>query len=160
MNVTVILGSNMGNRISLINNAIKLMSQNVGELVSQSSNYETEPWGFESSSIFINRIAIFKSTLSPEDFLQQCLSIEKQLGRTRHESETYESRTMDIDILFYGDKIIHTKSLIVPHPRISERRFVLEPLHELLPNYIHPEFHKSISELLTNCPDNSAVKMS
>lgn len=158
MLVTVILGSNSGNKAGYIKQATALLDRQAGKLVAFSSLYETAPWGFESDEPFLNRVAQFESKLSPEDFLQQALSIEKSLGRTRPTDSRYASRTIDIDLLFCDSQILCTPALILPHPRIAERRFALVPLNEIMPDFIHPLFHKTLSQLLSECTDPLAVK--
>jgi len=158
MTVTVILGSNAGNKENFIKQATTLLTQQTGKLAASSSLYETAPWGFESDEPFLNQVLQFETALQPEVFLQQALSIEKSLGRTRSSEVRYASRTIDIDMLFCDAEIIRTPTLTLPHPRIAERRFVLVPLHEIMPNFIHPLLHKTISRLLAECPDPLTVK--
>lgn len=155
---TVILGSNSGDRQHIINEATNILSATVGKVISASSFYNTAPWGFESSEFFINQVVIFESSLTPEVFLKHCLDTEQKLGRMRIPGSRYSSRTIDIDILFCEQQIIESPNLTVPHPRIAERRFVLVPLNEVMPGFIHPALHKKISELLSLCPDKLIVK--
>lgn len=158
MQVILILGSNSGDKRQLITEAIRRLAV-TGQEVMASSFYETAPWGFESQENFLNRVVVFETRLSPEDFLHHCLDIEKQLGRIRHpEGPRYSSRPIDIDMLFYGSLILDTPVLTLPHPRIQERNFVLVPLAEILPDWIHPIYHKTVSELLACCPDKQSVK--
>lgn len=157
MIATVILGSNSGNRREIIDKAVSILSV-AGQLISSSSFYETEPWGFESTEQFLNKVAVLDTAMSPEAFLKYCLETEKALGRTRTPGVRYSSRTIDIDILFCDQQIINTPDLTVPHPRIAERNFVLAPLNEIMPDFIHPVLHKKISGLLSLCPDKLAVK--
>ncbi|MCM1030776.1 MAG: 2-amino-4-hydroxy-6-hydroxymethyldihydropteridine diphosphokinase [Oscillibacter sp.] len=157
MLTTVILGSNSGNKVEYIRQAMDFLSRQTGELVASSSLYETAPWGFESDEPFLNQVLRFETELPPEAFLQQALAIEKSLGRIRSSDVRYASRTIDIDLLFCDSEIIHTPILTLPHPRIAERRFVLTPLNEIMPDFIHPLLHKTISRLLAECPDPLAV---
>lgn len=150
---TVILGSNSGNKAEYIRQATALLAQQAGKPTASSSLYETAPWGFESNETFLNRIVQFESTLSPETFLHHALAIEESLGRIRSPQVRYASRTIDIDLLFCDSEIIHTPSLIIPHPRIAERRFVLTPLNEIMPDFTHPLLHKTITKLLSECND-------
>lgn len=156
--VVTILGSNSGNKYQLMEKAIHLLSEKAGKSLLASSYYETEPWGFECDENFLNRIVVFCTALSPEQFLHACLDTEKQLGRIRSgNSPRYTSRPIDIDILFYGSETISTPDLTIPHPRLTERNFVLTPLNEIMPDFIHPVLHKSISTLLGECPDKLEV---
>lgn len=158
MQVVVIFGSNSGDKRRTIEEATTLLSKRVGAVVIKSSFYETEPWGFECTELFLNQVVIFECTLAPENILQACLETEKQLGRIRPAGIRYASRTIDIDILFYGQQTISTTQLTVPHPRLELRNFVLTPLNEIIPDFIHPVLHKKISGLLAECPDKMAVK--
>lgn len=154
MRVVTIFGSNAGDKFRIMEEATVLLSEKVGKTVLFSSYYETEPWGFECKENFLNRIIVFETILSPEEFLQACLDTERQLGRIRTgNSPRYTSRPIDIDILFYGDQIIHSPGLIIPHPRLAERNFVLTPLNEIMPGFIHPEYNQTIQVLLKKCQD-------
>lgn len=118
-------------------------------LVERSSAYITEPWGFEAEEWFLNELLVVETELSPDDLMDELLSIEHELGRVRHpEKKGYSSRTVDLDILYYGDQIIRTEKVTVPHPRLHLRRFALEPLCELVPDFLHPEFNLSQKQLL------------
>lgn len=159
MQVVTILGSNSGDKYRLMEQAISLLTEKAGKMILASSYYETAPWGFECEENFLNRIAVFETELCPESFLQAALDTEKQLGRKRSaDGPRYTSRPIDIDILFYGTEVIDTPTLTVPHPRLAERSFVLTPLYEILPNFIHPVFHKSIRSLWEECPDRLEVR--
>lgn len=159
MQVITIFGSNSGDRYQIISQAIEILACQAGQVTLVSSLYETVPWGFECDTNFLNQIVVFESPLSPRDFLTHCLMTEKQLGRTRTSAgPRYTSRPIDIDILFYGQEILDTPELTLPHPRISERNFVLTPLSEILPDFVHPVFHKTITELLRDCPDTLLAK--
>jgi len=121
-----------------------------------SSIYLTEPWGFDSEHEFWNQVMIVTTGLPPLSVLKKIRAIENIFGRERVLGK-YVSRKMDIDILFYDSLILNHQNLIIPHPHIFERRFVLEPLAETAPDYIHPQTGKSISEMLRDCPDTSRV---
>ncbi len=154
--VYLLTGSNLGDRYSLLERAKKIIVDKIGEIIKESSIYETAPWGFESEQDFLNQVIIITTEYLPGEVLQRCQEIEKELGRNR-KSEQYSSRTMDIDILFYNDEIIHEQELIIPHERLHERRFTLEPLVEIAPDLIHPVIKKSISDILKECEDKSEV---
>jgi len=155
--VYLLIGGNLGDRYKLIGSAIQSIAKKIGKIVNESAIYETTPWGFESEQDFLNQVVHISTNLTPKDVLNKCLEIEKELGRNR-ESEQYSSRTMDIDILFYNDEIIHEQELIIPHERLYKRRFTLEPLVEIAPDLIHPVIKKSISDISKECKDNSEVK--
>ena len=161
MHYVIILGSNQGDKNALIDSALHILSQKVGKLIKQSHKYETAPWGFESQQNFYNQVAIFKSELSPRDFLNCSLETEKELGRIRSSSEDsrYTDRPIDIDILFCDDLVYKDAQLEIPHPRIHQRRFVLVPLVEIIPEYIHPCLLKSMLVLLSECQDSMAVDL-
>ena len=130
-----------------------------GRVMKISSSYESEPWGFETKEWFLNRVIVIETEMNPEDLLKQLLEIERELGRERHpEIEGYTSRTSDLDILYYGNRIILTNTLTVPHPRLHRRRFALLPLCEVAPNLVHPVFGLTQSELLARCSDMLTVR--
>ena len=142
------LGSNQGNREQLIEKAIEHLSVALGAPVLQSSIIETEPWGFESDTPFLNMVVCFKCPLQPTELLDLTEKTEKELGRTtKSSSGIYKDRPIDIDILLYDNRVIESKHLTIPHPRLHERLFVLEPLNEISPQLVHPIFHKTIAEL-------------
>lgn len=151
--ITILLGSNQGNRKELIMKAIQLLEIKLGKCQKVSSIYESEAWGFEADTAFLNQVLMFDSTLKPEEILKIGLDAEKELGRTRNEGG-YASRTMDIDLLFYDNQIIEEENLQIPHPRLHLRRFTLEPLVEIMPSFIHPRLKKDMRELLEVCTDN------
>jgi 2-amino-4-hydroxy-6-hydroxymethyldihydropteridine diphosphokinase len=148
----LLLGGNLGNKQQVFAEARTQLEKHVGPISAQSAIYETEPWGFESEDLFWNQALELKTTLSPEEVLKQTQLIELELGRIRKEKQ-YDSRIIDIDILFFGDQIIKSSNLTVPHPRIQERKFALVPLCEIAADFIHPIFRKSVRELLEECPD-------
>ena len=133
--VYIALGSNLGDRHTLLLQAIEQMVQRVGLLVRCSSFFETEPMGFVSTHPFLNAVALYRTTLSPEELLKTTQEIERELGRTaKSVNGHYEDRTMDLDILLYGDETIDTPDLKIPHPRMQERPFVMQPLEEVRKN--------------------------
>ena len=153
MKVVLCFGSNLGDREQLIQEAVRRM-ESIGSLLCVSSLYETAPWGFDSPYPFLNQVAIYSSTRAPQLILQKCLETEAILGRERT-GKQYASRTMDIDILLYDSLVIETDELILPHPRLHLRNFVLFPLQEVLPDFIHPIYQKTISVLLAESMDTS-----
>ena len=155
--IYILLGGNLGDKQKVFSEARALLREQVGIITAMSAVYETEPWGFESSDYFWNQVIEIVTGLSAAEVLLQTQQIELQLGRIRKDGQ-YNSRIIDIDILFYGDQVIKSDDLIVPHPRIQERKFVLVPLHEIAPDLMHPVFHKTISQLLEECPDPLKVE--
>ncbi len=139
------IGSNLGNKEKNISDAIKMLTGKC-EIIKTSSLYITEPVGFLAQDKFINGVILVNTNLRPLPLLEFLKSIEKRLLRVK--TFLNGPRTIDLDILFYNNLIINHQSLIIPHPRLHERNFVLEPLNEISPNYIHPIFNKRISELM------------
>ena len=164
--VTLLIGGNLGDRELLINQATEQIRQRIGSVVALSSVYETEPWGeFEIRNSefgirnFLNRALVVETTLSAWQVLRRGLDIEAGLGRKRDlkdfkdtrgfkDARVYRSRPMDIDLIFYDGVVVNTPELTLPHPRMHLRRFVLEPLAEIMPDYVHPVFQKTITQLL------------
>ncbi|MDP3433379.1 MAG: 2-amino-4-hydroxy-6-hydroxymethyldihydropteridine diphosphokinase [Bacteroidota bacterium] len=153
----LLLGGNLGDKEKIFSEAQINLHNLVGEITAQSAVYETEPWGFESTDLFWNQVLEITTRLSPEEVLRKTQQIELELGRIR-KSNYYDSRIIDIDILFYGEKIVELPNLIIPHPRIQERKFVLIPLNEIAPDLKHPVFKKTISQLLADCTDQLRVE--
>ena len=143
------LGSNKGDRIGFVQQATSLLNATDGiSLIRTSAFYESEPWGMESETWFVNAVVEVKTTLSPQSLLAECQRIESQLGRKRTEGEKgYQDRTIDIDILFYNKDIINDENLVIPHKFLHLRAFTLVPLLELIPNFEHPILHKTITQL-------------
>lgn len=150
------IGTNMGNREDNLEQAVRHIKESIGTVRASSSVYETEPWGFESPDKFLNVVIKVETELSPSGLLGRILMIESLLGRERG-SRRYSSRLIDIDILLYDEIIVEEESLIVPHPQIQNRRFVLIPLCELASDLIHPVLGKSFGELLEICEDKGVV---
>ncbi len=150
------LGSNMGNREAKLSEAVSCIEENIGTIVKSSSVVETEPWGFESDSKFLNSAVEVDTKLTPSGVLGAILMIEARLGRVRSEKQ-YSSRVIDIDILFYDDLIMNEISLKIPHPLLHKRKFVLVPLNEIVPDFVHPVLKESISSLLMHCDDNRNI---
>lgn len=156
INVFLLLGSNLGDRQLFLKQAIKGI-ENIAEIVKTSSVYETEAWGREGEPDYLNQVILVKTDLLPRAMLKKILDLEKALGRKRN--ERWGSRTIDIDILFFGEMIIDDNpNLIIPHPRLHERRFTLEPLGELDNQFVHPVLKKTISQLKNELTDSLIVK--
>lgn len=155
----ILFGSNQGDKDAIFTQACLLINNRCGEVVQVSAAYESEPWGFEAEEWFLNRVVVVETELTPEALLRQLLDIEKELGRVRHpEIRGYTSRTVDLDLLYYGTHIIQTDMLTVPHPRLHLRRFALVPMCEVAPSLVHPVFELTQEELLQRCPDDSVVR--
>lgn len=150
------IGSNKGNRSGLINEAIDNIDLIIGKVILKSSIYETKSWGFNSNN-FYNICLLVESKLSPELILNKTLTIEKEMGRLK-KTDQYSDRFIDIDILFFDNMIVNSKTLNIPHPRIQLRKFVLTPMLELTPDLIHPILNKSIRQLEIECVDKDQPK--
>lgn len=142
------LGSNLGDKEANLNLAIEKIEEQIGEVFSISAFYITDPVGFDSENKFYNAVCASRTTLSVENTLEVSKGIEKEIGRLKKSvNKQYTDRIIDIDILFYDDLILETENLIVPHPELHLRDFVLEPLKEIAPQLIHPIFEKEIKDL-------------
>lgn len=142
------LGSNKGDRIGYVQQATGLLSacENIS-IIRTSAFYETEPWNMNSETWFVNAVVEIKTALSPKELLTECKRIESQLGRKPQVGNTYEDRTIDIDILLYGKEIIGDEDLVIPHKFLHLRAFTLVPMLELAADFEHPVLHKSIIDL-------------
>lgn len=150
------IGSNLGNRQLLLQKAIFEIGKVTGEIRQVSAVYETPSWGFEGEDFF-NACLELQTLLSPEDLLAKLLSIETDFGRERSEGNNYQSRTLDIDILYYEKDVINTTNLTVPHPKMQDRKFILKPLADITPQFYHPIFNKDTRNLLQECKDKSTI---
>ncbi len=146
-NVYISLGSNLGNKQNNLKKAVIHLRQLVGVVEQKSTIYKSEPWGFASFNNFLNQVVHISTALQPNQLLEVLLNIEQSLGRTRN-SKGYQDRVIDLDILFYNDEVIHSEKLEIPHPRFQERLFMLEPMVEIAPDFIHPQFNKTTTALL------------
>ena len=148
------IGSNKGNRYSFIKEALRLIRKDIGKVILMSKIYETKSWGFQSDD-FLNICIMIKSDLLPAELLNKLKNIEDKIGRIRNSTKIL-AREIDIDILFYSDKIVNNEDLIIPHPRLHLRNFVLYPLNDIASDFIHPILLKTIYELLEECGDDDS----
>jgi 2-amino-4-hydroxy-6-hydroxymethyldihydropteridine diphosphokinase len=143
------LGSNLGNRQQQLITASALLAERAGDILALSGFYETAPWGFESEHAFLNAALKLETALTPSELLSVTQQIERELGRpSRKEKTSYQDRTIDIDILLYDTIIQENPELILPHPLMHRRRFILEPLVEIAPLLYHPALNRTMTELL------------
>jgi len=154
--VFLLLGSNLGDRRASLKKAISFIEKEIAPVISLSSVFETQAWGKTDTPDYLNQVITLESELPAQTILEKILVIEKKMGRIR--KEKWGSRTIDIDILFYGQEIINTGNLIIPHAELHNRRFTLEPLAEIAPEFIHPILKKSILTLKNKLNDNLIVK--
>ncbi len=152
----LLLGSNIGDCKNQLETAIHMIREEVGPVIRASSIYLTKAWGNTDQPDFLNQVIIVDSLFAPSDLLEKTLAIEQKMGRIRTLKNA--PRVIDIDILFYNKAIIRIPNLTVPHPEIQNRRFVLAPLNELSPQFIHPVLQQSIHQLLNSCTDALNVK--
>jgi len=150
------LGSNKGYREINIELAEVMISNFIGKIALSSSSYSTSAWGLEDQGDFINKALSCDTELTPTQVLKQIGQIENKLGRIRNQK--WGPRIIDIDIIFYGDKIIENHRLKIPHPELTNRNFVLIPLLDICPGKVHPVFNKTIKELASECRDKGIVK--
>lgn len=150
MNIVYLgLGTNLGDKRSLLRQALDDIEERIGRIISRSSFYDTAPWGFISENRFLNAVAKVETPLSPGELLSMTQTMEKELGRkTKSDASGYADRPMDIDILLFNDEIIHDERLEIPHPQIEHRDFVLLPFVEIAPDLRHPVLQKTMRELL------------
>ena len=153
--IFLLLGGNLGDRAANLARARRHLQITCGPILKASAIYTTAAWGVTDQPDFLNQALLIESDLAPKALLQTVLRIEQEIGRVR--LQKWGARTIDIDILFYDNIIIQTPDLVIPHPELQNRRFVLAPLAEIAGGLIHPLLNSSILELLHTCPDTSAV---
>lgn len=156
MQVFLLTGSNIGDSRSFLQQAKTAIASAVGNIINESGIYKTEPWGNKDQQDFLNQVLEVSTDLEPEVLLQTILNIEHKMGRYR--MGKWGPRVIDIDLLFYGDLVMQTQRLTIPHPLLHERKFTLMPISEIAPDFIHPVLHRTMNELLDNCPDTSSVE--
>lgn len=151
------IGGNLGNKRANFDKVYTHIQNELGCIVLRSSVYETPPWGFDSEDSFWNQVLCIETLLNPSEILEKIKKIDAAFGRKRI-SEGYSSREMDVDILYFEDKIIETENLTIPHPLLHKRLFVVVPLAEIAPDLVHPVLKLTSVEMLNNCEDKSEIK--
>jgi len=152
----LITGGNMGQRQEQLAYAARLIEERCGTIIDRSSIFETAAWGKTDQASFLNQALVVETTINARDLLNEILYIENLMGRDR--IEKYGPRIIDIDIIFFNHQVIRENGLVIPHPEMARRRFVLEPLNQVIPAYIHPIYYKTVNELLSECDDALPVK--
>jgi 2-amino-4-hydroxy-6-hydroxymethyldihydropteridine diphosphokinase len=152
------LGGNLGNTREIFEGAYPLIEKKIGKISVYSSIYQTQAWGPIPQDDFLNQVLLVSTTLNPQACLTEMLAIEKKFGRER--KERWGPRTLDLDLLYYGDLIIAEADLVVPHPRIAERKFILTPLAEIAPLFEDPVSGLTANAMLLACEDTSEVNRS
>lgn len=153
--IFLLLGTNLGDRSEHLVTARALIEAKAGKIIKASAIYRTAAWGKTDQPDFYNQVIEIESILSPDELLKITLGIEADMGRVR--TEAWGARTIDIDILLYSDIIVEREHLIIPHPRMNNRKFTLIPLAEIAPEVMHPVARKTIRELLAICNDTLDV---
>ncbi|HEY8956582.1 2-amino-4-hydroxy-6-hydroxymethyldihydropteridine diphosphokinase [Chitinophaga sp.] len=152
MNTAILLiGGNLGNRTGNLQKAVQLIAATAGEVIQTSALYQTAPWGAVDQPDYLNQGVEIRTSLDALTLLHTLLEIERKIGRIRQEK--WGARVIDIDLIFFNDSIHSLPELKVPHPRMHLRQFVLVPLLEIIPDYMHPVLHKTVRELAATCPD-------
>lgn len=155
----ILLGSNLGDKEKNLHNALYWINHRIGKITSQSSLYSSEAWGFETSDIFLNQAIGVEISETPANILKQLHELETLIGRKRNENGGYTSRLIDLDILFCDDTIVDDNEVVLPHPLLHKRKFVLIPMNEIAPDFVHPVFRKTIHALLLECNDRLKVQI-
>jgi len=153
--VYLLIGGNMGDRMANLAEAIHLINQKIGPIQLTSSIYETAAWGNTNQPDFLNQALMLETLLDAETMMHQLLNIEIGMGRKR--DIPMGPRTIDLDIVYFNDLVIENELITIPHPKIAERRFVLMPLAEIAPQFLHPVLNKTNEVLLKDCGDSLAV---
>jgi deoxyguanosine kinase len=155
--IYIALGSNTGDKFQYLQLAVNEIHQKIGAIQIISKVFSSPAFGFEGDDFF-NACLLVNTNLKPKKVLSLLLAIEKDLGRLPSVKDQYESRCIDLDIIFYEDEILESKTLVIPHPEMHKRKFVLQPLRNIGKQVLHPKFDKTVEELLIECDDNSVLK--
>lgn len=150
------LGSNLKKKDCNLKTAIDKIEKKIGVVYKKSKIYISDPWGKINQPKFLNQVIIVKSRLTAEEVLEKIFDIEKRMGRKR--KKKWEARIIDIDILFYNNQIINNDSLVIPHPYLHKRKFVLKPLIDIDPEFLHPIYKKKMNNLFMDCTDKNKVE--
>jgi 2-amino-4-hydroxy-6-hydroxymethyldihydropteridine diphosphokinase len=153
--VYLLIGGNMGDRMANLEMAIKLIEQQIGNIELKSSIYETAAWGQTNQPDFLNQALLVHTQLEAAELMSKLLSIENLMGRIR--TIKLGPRTIDLDIIYFNNDVISTSLITIPHPKLAERKFVLAPLFEIAPHYLHPILNKTNASMLKECGDSLAV---
>ncbi|MBL0128714.1 MAG: 2-amino-4-hydroxy-6-hydroxymethyldihydropteridine diphosphokinase [Flavobacteriales bacterium] len=148
--VLLLLGGNLGDPPRMLDAAQRMITERVGAVLGRSRDHWTEPWGFADERVFLNRALLVETEHEPSSLLRSLLAIENELGRERNTAQRYAARTIDIDILLIGDRVIDSDGLQVPHPRMHERAFALAPAADIVPSWVHPTLHHTVLDLLND----------
>ncbi|MBL7805338.1 MAG: 2-amino-4-hydroxy-6-hydroxymethyldihydropteridine diphosphokinase [Saprospiraceae bacterium] len=157
IDVYLSLGSNVGDRAAQLRSAQGLIQKTIGKIARKSHVYETAPWGKTDQDAFLNQVVMVNTSLDPRGLLDAIAKIERELGRERREK--WGPRTIDIDVLFYGRRVVRDKGLEIPHPELHKRAFILVPMMEIAAEFVHPVLKQAIDELYAECDDPSDVVM-
>ena len=153
--IYLLLGSNLGDSSNILSTASKRIEASIGTITKRSSVYQSKAWGVEDQPDFLNQVIEIESSLSPEEILKHINQIEDHLGRVR--KQKWHSRIIDIDILYYGSAVVKQKDLVIPHKENENRNFVLVPMAEIAPHFIHPQLGFTQQDLLHRCSDRLEV---
>lgn len=159
--VYIALGSNKGDRLKHLQDAVDLIFKNIGKINIIARVYNTPALGFDPNSMaedFLNTCVFIETQYAAEEVMLRLLAIETALGRTRHSSTGYESRTIDLDVIFYDDAVITSELITTPHPHMHKRKFVLQPLNDIASKMVHPTFNMTVAELLESTTDDSPIE--
>lgn len=158
--VVIGLGTNVGDRLANLREAVRFIDQAVGKIARCSNVWETEPWGYNSSNNFYNAICVAYYERQDLVFtlMDQLLRFEEMMGRIRNKTNTYEDRIIDLDIISLDDLVLQTNTITLPHPKMHLRKFVLLPLEQIYPSWYHPVLKKTVRMLISECPDNTIVR--